>query len=1244
MKKILYVLLMLFVLVPITSCKPNKKPNPGVEVIEYVVSFETNGGSNVASIKVLEGEKAKKPNDPVKEGYDFGGWYSDSGLTIEYSFNEVINSNLILYAKWNEDLSDSINAAKDKLIKFVDDIKKEYTDEVLFKQIDEIKDAGLIKLDNATDVFGCLNEITDEILEVIELFIDNGSGSVVEGKVEFISYEGLNEACAIEFSLNGADSYNVYVKGKNYEEYTLLDYKNAYYRKINNIGRFDLIGFEQGDYFFKVVPVLKNKEYDLQSSVCKVSINAYDRSGYAHYKYNDGVGAYNDNGTLKDNAIVIYVTDENKDTVMGSVSELAGAMFEVPNVGGRALGIGWWLNNTQYSKQGSNTYTTNGSKLGFDMVNDEHPIVIRFVGTVTAPSGLTAYDSTDFGGTVGDNGNMARMKDLKNVTLEGVGYDAVIEGWGFHFISSDTTGNRGKSFEARNLTFTKYTEDALGMEGVQEGGKLTSPVERCWIHHITFLPGYCANPAESDKSEGDGSCDFKRGMYYTMAYCYYEYCHKTNLIGSSDDSLQFNISFHHNIWYNCGSRIPLLRQANVHFYNNYVYCDINDSKAELSYVASLRANCYMFAENNYFEGCKNVYQQKSGVGKSFGNSYVQCYGDFDCSDVSKRDELVSSSCGYNGTSYANFDTNSSLFYYDSINKKSDCYITDSVSARLECLKKSGSYYRTILNNTACSVDRASNLYEVTDSINLSDEVLNVTIGTNIKGINFTNSGKAKFKNQGVTFRLADVAFVTMDIVGNSSVALNAGYLISASGEVMIVGSGSAVLNPGVYYIASCQMDKESTLNSLSFERVNSDEFDEQRINEYNDLVSKIPSVSYTDDCYKAIKVCMDAYMNLGNLQESVDYVTVENAYNSYLELGCSYVEELINNIGVVNENSGASIVIARKEYDKLIGIDSKVVVSNYNVLVSAEASFEGFAVNSCISRIADIDVVSLASGDKIILARTEYDLLTDEQKKLVTNYDLLVAAEVEYNNLVLINEVNDLIANCDLNSIDSIEEVINSYNELSSDNKKRIKDKEKYSNILVTYVIKLIDNIGVVTNKSGDDINKADNAYNNLLKEEKELVTNYEVLVTAKEVYSNMVIEYNIGWSYSSEAIAEKPKTGTTKDGFEYNMNKINSNSICIKQGSGQYVKSPILNSSTVTITFTVKAIDTSNAIILDVLVTYTDGSSEVIYVDLPEDKASLTKTIELSGKEISTVTLNGSSSHTSKNVGVEEFKITYFK
>jgi len=40
-----------------------------------------------------------------------------------------------------------------------------------------------------------------------------------------------------------------------------------------------------------------------------------------------------------------------------------------------------------------------------------------------------------------------------------------------------------------------------------------------------------------------------------------------------------------------------------------------------------------------------------------------------------------------------------LFYYDVTNQKSDCYLTDSVTAKSDCLKQSGSYYRTILGKT-----------------------------------------------------------------------------------------------------------------------------------------------------------------------------------------------------------------------------------------------------------------------------------------------------------------------------------------------------------------------------------------------------------------------------------------------------------------------------------------------------------------------------------------------------------------
>ena len=42
---------------------------------------------------------------------------------------------------------------------------------------------------------------------------------------------------------------------------------------------------------------------------------AYDRSGYAHYNYYSGVGAYNNDGTLKQGVQVIYVTDSNKDSI-----------------------------------------------------------------------------------------------------------------------------------------------------------------------------------------------------------------------------------------------------------------------------------------------------------------------------------------------------------------------------------------------------------------------------------------------------------------------------------------------------------------------------------------------------------------------------------------------------------------------------------------------------------------------------------------------------------------------------------------------------------------------------------------------------------------------------------------------------------------------------------------------------------------------------------------------------------------
>jgi len=70
---------------------------------QYTVTFNANGGTEVVSQTVDEGGKANKPADPTKEGcYAFSGWYSNEGLTEEFSFDTVIATDITLYAKWND--------------------------------------------------------------------------------------------------------------------------------------------------------------------------------------------------------------------------------------------------------------------------------------------------------------------------------------------------------------------------------------------------------------------------------------------------------------------------------------------------------------------------------------------------------------------------------------------------------------------------------------------------------------------------------------------------------------------------------------------------------------------------------------------------------------------------------------------------------------------------------------------------------------------------------------------------------------------------------------------------------------------------------------------------------------------------------------------------------------------------------------------------------------------------------------
>ncbi len=886
-----------------------------------------------------------------------------------------------------------------------------------------------------------------------------------------VALKSYNESLAVTFKEGNPAGAKVEYRLANGSVWTKVDKELVRADGANS--RVDIVGLAEGSYKVKIT---------LSSGATvetpDIAVTSYDRSGYAHFKYTEGVGAYNDDGTLKDNAIVIYVTDENKDYVMKEACAKYDAlnMFKVPGSdwGNKdAESIGWWLNNNQFSasnagssknKVPSNTYdAANGNNLAFKQANATHPIVIRFIGTVTTPEGCTAYNDTKEGGGVGDNGHMARLKNYKNITLEGIGEDAVIQGWGFHFvIGTDAVNGQGKSFEVRNLTFDKYPEDAIGMEGQQSGSSLTAAVERCWIHHNVFLPGYCANPAESDKAEGDGSCDFKRGEYLTCSYNYFTDCHKTNLVGSSDSSLQYNLSYHHNWWHNCGSRIPLARQANIHFYNNYVSTDTNG--ANISYVASIRANAYLFSEANYYSGCKSVAEK--GTGKGWNNAYLGCFGNHNLDDVATREATVSNSCKhYSGTDLSKFDTDPNLFYYDAQNKKSDCLLDDPVTARAKAIKGAGVNGWGENNpkkgsNATWAVKEFMQNETPADYVPVpeDDSELTVDFKTPPKGVKFggtVSSGNLKStKGEG---QLVIINLKTPAAITASSGDAEGPYLISANGKILakIEGSVTVEVPAGVYLIVVnkyCYDMKQSTISSLSFKSAkNSTEFKFEALNEAIDaLPATITAQSGTP------VITAQTALNALNAQELAKYKTdeaaryskLENAITTYNKLCVDPVIALINAIGTVNEDSGTKIANARSAYNKLTAAQ-KQLVTNYGTLTAAEnayVNYEVAGVNKAIANLADASTATTEAQIRSLLEQYEtvnemYSSLDPTQKSQISNYSKVTSGITALEGKLAPYSVRDMIAalpaKADITIADAadVKEARDAYDALTADQK-----------------------------------------------------------------------------------------------------------------------------------------------------------------------------------------------------------------
>ena len=78
------------------------------------VTFNTDGGSFVETQVITKGQKAVRPSDPVKTGYEFVNWYADAAFAALYDFNTAVAADITVYAKWKK------NAGREYTITFKD--------------------------------------------------------------------------------------------------------------------------------------------------------------------------------------------------------------------------------------------------------------------------------------------------------------------------------------------------------------------------------------------------------------------------------------------------------------------------------------------------------------------------------------------------------------------------------------------------------------------------------------------------------------------------------------------------------------------------------------------------------------------------------------------------------------------------------------------------------------------------------------------------------------------------------------------------------------------------------------------------------------------------------------------------------------------------------------------------------------------------------------------------------------------
>ena len=389
-----------------------------------------------------------------------------------------------------------------------------------------------------------------------------------ENKVVITEAKGWLESAYVKFTkLAGISKYNVYVNGKTIDTQLVRDY--------GTYGRADAVGLAAGTYSVKVVPVGDDgKEFaDCAGEATDISVRAINRDGYAHYNASEGIGAYNNDGTLKTGARVLYVTKNNAKTVTLSM-----------NVG---------------KKEEIRTGIQDILK-AYEKGAETRPLAIRIIGQ------LRKADMPELGSSAIGLQVKGKSQNM-NLTIEGIGNDATLHGFG-------VLCRNCRYVELRNFAVMMHPEDGISFD---------TNNEHIWGHHLDIFYG---ENKGGDKAKGDGSFDVKGTLYCTVSDNHFWDSGKCHL-NSNGDEVDF-VSYHHNWYDHSDSRHPRVRKSqHLHVFNNYF-----DGNSKYG-VGATTGSC-IFVEKNYYRNCKYpmlISKQGSDIHNGVGNS-DQTKGTFSSED------------------------------------------------------------------------------------------------------------------------------------------------------------------------------------------------------------------------------------------------------------------------------------------------------------------------------------------------------------------------------------------------------------------------------------------------------------------------------------------------------------------------------------------------------------------------------------------------------------------------------------